>query len=87
MFLGLGPSLIGWSLMEIDARSLFALDRPWFPVIAAAIPVVLNVTLTMRLNSLKPELVGLGSSVGLFAAFAVLFLMIRFNRKRWLAEN
>ena len=30
-FLALGPSLIGWSLMEILARSLFALDRPWPP--------------------------------------------------------
>ena len=30
-FLALGPSLIGWSLIEILARSLFALDRPWPP--------------------------------------------------------
>ena len=37
-FLALGPSLIGWSLMEILARSLFALDRPWPPVIAAVHP-------------------------------------------------
>ena len=28
VFLGLGPSVIGWSLIEINARSLFALDRP-----------------------------------------------------------
>ncbi len=28
VFLGLGPSLVGWSLLEITARSLFALDRP-----------------------------------------------------------
>ena len=31
-----GPSLIGWSLIEILSRSLFALDRPWPPVIAAS---------------------------------------------------
>ncbi len=31
-FYALGPSLIGWSLMEILARSLFALDRPPAPV-------------------------------------------------------
>ena len=37
-FLALGPSLIGWSLIEILARSLFALDRPWPPVIAALHP-------------------------------------------------
>ena len=47
VFLGLGPSLVGWSLMEIASRSLFALDRPWPPVIAAAVPVLLNVALTL----------------------------------------
>ena len=31
VFLGLGPSLVGWSLLEITSRSLFALDRPWPP--------------------------------------------------------
>ena len=35
VFLALGPSLVGWSLLEIASRSLFALDRPWPPVIAA----------------------------------------------------
>ena len=39
VFLGLGPSLVGWSLIEITARSLFALNRPWPPVLAIAIPV------------------------------------------------
>lgn len=35
VFLCLGPSMVGWSLLEISSRSLFALDRPWPPVIAA----------------------------------------------------
>jgi putative peptidoglycan lipid II flippase len=85
VFLGLGPSLVGWSLIEIGSRSLFALDRPWPPVIAAVIPVLINVILTVRLQSFRPELVGLGSSLGLLAGFVVLFLMLRGNRKRWLA--
>ncbi len=86
VFLGLGPSLVGWSLLEIGARSLFALDRRWPPVVAAVVPLLINVTLTMRLRSFRPELIGIGSSVGLMAGFAVLFLMLHVNRKRWLAQ-
>jgi putative peptidoglycan lipid II flippase len=80
VFLGLGPSLVGWSLLEIGSRSLFALNRPWPPVIAAVVPVLLNVTLTLRMRSFAPELLGVGSSLGLLAGFAVLFVMMRMNR-------
>ena len=46
VFLGFGPSLIGWSLIEITARSLFGMNRPWLPVIAGAIPVLVNVVVS-----------------------------------------
>ncbi len=84
VFLGLGPSMVGWGLLEIGSRALFALDRPWLPVIAAAVPLILNVTLTMRLHPVRPELVGLGSSAGLMAGFVVLFLTMRANRQKWM---
>ncbi len=84
VFLGLGPSLVGWSLLEITSRSLFALDRPWPPVIAAMIPVLFNACLTLRLHSFQPELLGLGSSLGLLLGFASLFAMAHFNRKVWM---
>jgi putative peptidoglycan lipid II flippase len=84
VFLGLGPTLIGWSLMEITSRSLFALDRPWPPVLAAFLPVLVNATLTLRLGLSQPELLGVGASAGVLAGFAVLFLMVHWNRKRWL---
>jgi len=87
VFLGLGPSLVGWSLIEIVARSLFALDRPWLPVIAASIPVLLNVSLTLLWYSARPELLGVPASLGLLAGFLVLFVLMHTNRKRWLAEN
>jgi len=83
VFLGLGPSLIGWSLIEVASRSLFALDRPWPPVIAAAIPVLLNVTITVRLHSWRPELIGLGATLGLLASAGALFTMAHWSRKRW----
>ncbi|MBZ5622468.1 MAG: oligosaccharide flippase family protein [Acidobacteriia bacterium] len=86
VFLGMGPSLIGWSLLEIGSRSLFALDRPWLPVLAAIVPVLLNVTLTLRLHSFRPEWVGAGPSLGLLAGFALLFLMFRGTRQRWLEQ-
>jgi putative peptidoglycan lipid II flippase len=86
-FLALGPSLIGWSLIEVLARSLFALDRPWPPVIAAFIPVIINVAITLRIGPYEPEYLGLGASVGLICGFAVLFAMAHTSRKRWLQQG
>jgi putative peptidoglycan lipid II flippase len=86
-FLTLGPSLVGWSLMEIQARSLFALDRRWPPVIAAAIPLLVNVSISVRLGAVRPEYIGLGASAGLLAGFAALFVMAHLSRKQWLAAG
>ena len=87
VFLGLGPSLIGWSLIEITARSLFALNRPWPPVLAAFIPLLVNVTVTLRLSSSQPQWIGVGASLGTLAGFVVLFLLVLGNRKRWLEQD
>jgi putative peptidoglycan lipid II flippase len=86
-FFALAPSLVGWSLIEILARSLFALDRRWPPVIAAAIPVVVNVAVSLRLGATRPEYIGLGSSIGLAAGFVVLFVMAHLSRKQWLSQG
>jgi putative peptidoglycan lipid II flippase len=85
VFLGLGPSVVGWSLLEIASRSLFGLDRRWPPVVAAFLPVLLNVTLTLKLHSFRPEFVGVGASVGLLVGFAVLFVMMLAGRRDSLA--
>jgi putative peptidoglycan lipid II flippase len=87
VFLGLGPSLIGWSLIEVMSRSLFGLDHPWPPVFAAAIAVALNVTLTLRLQLSRPETLGLGASVGLLAGFAALFAMAHARRRLWMKRG
>jgi putative peptidoglycan lipid II flippase len=84
VFLGFGASLIGWSLMEITARSLFGMNRPWPPVVAAAIPVLVNVALTSRLPG-GAEWLGAGSSIGLLAGFATLFAILHAARKNWSA--
>lgn len=86
-FLGLGPSLVGWALMELTSRSLFALGRPWLPLLAAAVPVVLNVAITLHTRSLAPQLLGAGASVGFAAGFAVLFAGARLLRPRWLERG
>jgi putative peptidoglycan lipid II flippase len=83
VFLGLGPSVIGWSLIEINARSLFALDRPGPPVLAAWVPLMFNVPFTLWLHSYRPQLLGVGSDIGLFIGFVVLFALAHTNRKRW----
>jgi len=87
VFLGLGPSMVGWSLIEIASRSLFALDRPWPPLIAALVPLLFNVTFTLGFGSFRPEWIGIGSSAGLLLGFGVLLAMARMNRPRWLAQG
>jgi putative peptidoglycan lipid II flippase len=87
VFLGLGPSLVGWSLIEIASRSMFALDRQWPPVLVALLPVILNVTITLGIGSYQPELVGLGSSAGLLAGFLALWAIMWIKRARWLAQG
>jgi putative peptidoglycan lipid II flippase len=85
VFLGLGPSLVGWSLIEITSRSLFALERRWPPVLCAAIPAFVNMILTVRLHAAAdPALLGAGSSAGLMVGFLVLFALLHAGRKRWL---
>jgi putative peptidoglycan lipid II flippase len=86
-FLALGPSFVGWSLIEIMGRSLFALDRPWPPVIAAMLPVLINVSITLGIGSMRPELIGVGASAGLMAGFLVLFAMAHTRRQRWLQQG
>jgi putative peptidoglycan lipid II flippase len=83
VFLGLGPSLVGWSLIEIASRSLFALDRPWPPVIAVAVPLLCNVLFTIRMHSSSAQLLGAGASLGLSLGFVVLFTLLHAGRKRW----
>ena len=86
VFLGMAPSLVGWSLIEVAARSLFALDRPWPPVIAAAIPLIVNVVFTLGQNSRQPEWLGLGATLGLLLGFGTLFILMHGNRRRRLME-
>lgn len=87
VFLGLGPSLVGWSLIEIFSRSLFALDHRWPPVIAAFVPVLVNVAVTTRIGLAHPHWIGAGASLGTLAGFAALVAMALANRRRWLPQS
>ncbi|MGD0361249.1 MAG: lipid II flippase MurJ [Bryobacteraceae bacterium] len=87
VFLGLAPSLIGWSLLELTGRALFALDRPALALSASFIPVLVNVALTLWLHSSQPQWIGLGASVGLMAGFLALFAAAHLSRKRWVAAT
>jgi len=80
VFLGLAPSLIGWSLLDISARSLFALDRSWLPAAISAVPVIVNMALLLGMRNPRPEFIGLGASLGFFCGFALLFTLVRANR-------
>ena len=88
VFLGLGPCLVGWSLIEVLARALFSLDRQWLPVVAGAIPVVVNVVLSRyAIPLMQPEWIGVPPTLGLLAGFAVLFVGMRARRGLWLREG
>ena len=56
-------------------------------MIAAFIPVLINVVITLRVGAFRPEYLGLGASVGLMAGFAVLFVIAHTGRKRWLEQG
>ena len=83
VFLGLGPSLVGWSLIEITARSLFALNRPWLPVVAIPIPLLVNIIVTVSVRPPQPQWLGAGCSAGLLAGFLALFGAMHAARKSW----
>jgi putative peptidoglycan lipid II flippase len=87
VFLGFAPSLIGLSLLEIAARALFAMDRPWLPVLAAAVPVSVNLIFSLSLRSNAPEMIGAGCSIGLLAGFLMLVAMMMAQKKRWLIQE
>ena len=58
-------------MLELTARSLFALDQPWLPTVAAAIPVVVNVMVTQATRSPEPQFIGVGASAGTDGGFPV----------------
>ncbi|MCU1262318.1 MAG: virulence factor family protein [Bryobacterales bacterium] len=84
VFLGFAPGLIGWTLFELTSRSLFALNRPWLPMCAAALPVLFNILVSSVLRArhmTDPEYIGLGASLGLLLAFSVLFGVAHLHRR------
>jgi putative peptidoglycan lipid II flippase len=87
VFLGFAPAIVGWALLDLIARCLFALDRPRLPVLAACIPVATNLAVMMIFGQTKdPTRVCLGASAGLLAAFSVLFLAIHLRRPSDVAQ-
>ncbi len=87
VFLGFAPSLIGLSLLEITARSLFAMERPWLPVIAAAVPVTVNVIVSAAFASKSTEMIGAGASIGLLAGFLLLIAMVSVRRPAYISST
>lgn len=91
-FLGFAPCLIGLSLLELNSRALFALERPRLPIAAAAIPVGFNLVFSAVLRAgdpvrfSRPEYIGLGASLGFLLSFAVLFTAAHGRRKYWSTE-
>jgi len=84
VFLGFAPSLIGWSLLELMSRALFALDRPGLPLGAVLIPAIFNLGFVWLLRSPDPQWIGVGASLGFLIAFLLLFALVWMNRRRWL---
>jgi putative peptidoglycan lipid II flippase len=91
VFLGLAPCLIGYSLLELTARSMFALNRPMLPLLAAAVPVTVNVVVSILLRHFaperfaRPEYLGIGASTGLLAGFALLIISAHWQRRQTMA--
>ena len=86
VFLGFAPSLVGWSLLELMSRALFALDRPGLPLGAVAIPAIFNLGFVLLVRTPEPQWIGVGASLGFLIAFLLLAALVRMNRRRWLDE-
>ncbi len=84
VFLGFAPSLIGGAMLELIARCFFALNRPRLPLMAAFVPITVNVVVTSVLHAqgrlMSPAMLGLGASAGLLTGFAALFAMVHLRR-------
>lgn len=81
VFLGFAPGIIGWALLELVARCLFALDRPRLSMYAAVIPLSVNLAAMAVLGRIRDSrFVTVGASLGLLAAFAALFLALHLRR-------
>jgi murein biosynthesis integral membrane protein MurJ len=91
VFLGYAVAAIGWTLLDLIARCFFALNRPLMPVIAACVPVTLNVLL-VRFGGLRPQpgspvITGIGAAAGFVAGFVVIFFMMHVFRERAAVED
>jgi putative peptidoglycan lipid II flippase len=85
VFLGFAPSLVGWALMDLIARCFFAVDSYRVPLLAACVPVSVNLAVMTFLRAQgrlsDPAMLGTGASAGLAAGFTVLFAMIHIQRR------
>jgi putative peptidoglycan lipid II flippase len=85
VFLGVAPSVIGWAMLDLIARCFFALNRPKLPLLAAFVPITVNVAVTAILEArgilTRPSALGMGASLGLFLGFATLFTAIHLRKK------
>ena len=87
VFLGFAPSIVGWALMDLISRCFFALDRPRMPLMAAFIPVTINVAIMWAFGRAllgrtgDPVYLGLGTSAGLMAGFLALFIATHPRRR------
>ena len=87
VFLGLAPSVIGWSLVELTSRALFALERAWLPAAAAFVPLLINMAVSFAMGESRPQYIGIGASVGLLAGFLLVFGLAHARRRTWLGEG
>ncbi|MES1261581.1 MAG: lipid II flippase MurJ [Acidobacteriota bacterium] len=82
VFLGLAPAIVAWTLMDLISRCFFALDRPKLPLLAAFLPVLVNLTIIFVLGKgTRPALLGLGMSLGLALGFLALFGAAHLRKK------
>jgi putative peptidoglycan lipid II flippase len=84
VFLGVAPSVIGWAMLDLIARCFFAMNRPKLPLVAAFVPITVNIAVTAILQAegiTSPAALGMGASLGLFLGFATLFTAIHLRKK------
>lgn len=84
VFLGFAPAIVGWTLMDLGSRCLFALNQSRLPVIAALVPVSINVVVMLAFGwpySLNhPSMLAVGASAGLLSGFVAVYAGLRMSK-------
>jgi putative peptidoglycan lipid II flippase len=78
---GFFPALVGWSVLDVIARSFFSLGRLWTPIAAAGLALGVNVMVSAVMPEGSVRWTGLGAVLGFLSAALLMVAVLIRNRQ------